>query len=167
MPRCASLRPKFAPLQKGTPGPELSPSKNNKEKKRCVQTGLDAEFERGRWRRIIKTTLGTSEELLPAVGDKKKKILQGLGWKCNWARRASIVGQQSHPSYKAQVSTGGVQTGSERSFTGVFWGLFLRYTGQNNTEVTTRPKPRYRPWLCSTMVSLSRENTLVVPKTEQ
>lgn len=60
---------------------------------------LDAKFERGMWRRIMNKMLGTSGELLPAVGDCKKKILQGLGWKCSWTRRAGIVGQKSHPFF--------------------------------------------------------------------
>lgn len=118
MPRCASLRPKSAPLQKGTPGPELSPSKNNRLKKMCVQTGLDAEFERGRWRRIIKTTLGTLEELLPAVGDNKMKILQWLGWKCNRARESWHCGTAKPPFLQG--------TGEHRWSADRLWKVFHR-----------------------------------------
>lgn len=58
VPRCASLRPKLAPLQNSTPGPELSPSKSNRIKKVCANWVQDKDVDHNEEKTNEKHTKG-------------------------------------------------------------------------------------------------------------
>lgn len=63
MPRCASLRLNFAPLQKGTPDPELFPSKNNR-KNMCANWARDKDVDQNKEKNNDKHMKGWKNEIV-------------------------------------------------------------------------------------------------------